>query len=163
MKIRIAGINRESLVDGPGIRYVIFSQGCFHNCRGCHNKETHPLDGGYEVELDYIYNDIIQNKYIDGVTFSGGDPFVQVEKFIHLAKRLKEKNIHIICYTGYLYDDILKDSKKRELLNYIDILIDGPFVLEQRTLKKPFVGSLNQRIIDVKKSLKENKIIEVKW
>ncbi|WDC84076.1 anaerobic ribonucleoside-triphosphate reductase activating protein [Caloramator sp. mosi_1] len=163
MKLRIAGINRESLVDGPGIRYVIFSQGCIHNCKGCHNKDTHPLDGGYEVELEKIYNDIIQNRFIDGVTFSGGDPLIQADKFSVLSKMLKEKNIHIICYTGYVFEDIIKQKDKRELLNNIDILIDGPFMQEKRTLKKSFVGSSNQRIIDVKKSLESNKVIEVEW
>nr|WP_027307378.1 MULTISPECIES: anaerobic ribonucleoside-triphosphate reductase activating protein [Caloramator] len=163
VKLRIAGINRESLVDGPGIRYVIFSQGCIHNCKGCHNKDTHPLDGGYEVELEYIYNDILKNKFIDGVTFSGGDPLIQADKFSILAKMLKEKNIHIICYTGYIFEDIINEKDKLELLKNIDILIDGPFIQEQRTLKKSFVGSTNQRIIDVKKSLENNKIVEIKW
>lgn len=91
MKIRIAGISKESLVDGPGIRYVIFAQGCLHNCIGCHNPSTHPLDGGYLVDINEIYNDIISNKFIDGVTFSGGEPFLQVNEFTEIAKKLKEK------------------------------------------------------------------------
>lgn len=163
MKLRIAGLSKESVVDGPGIRYVIFAQGCLHNCRGCHNPNTHPIDGGYLVELDEIYNDIINNKFIDGVTFSGGDPFVQIDAFIELAKRLKKHNINIMCYTGYIYEDIIKHEKYKEILNYLDTLVDGKFILERKTLKKPYVGSDNQRIIDVQKSLKQNKIIEVKW
>ncbi|MCX7695171.1 MAG: anaerobic ribonucleoside-triphosphate reductase activating protein [Caloramator sp.] len=163
MKLRIAGINRESLVDGPGIRYVIFSQGCIHNCRGCHNKDTHPLDGGYEVDLEYLYNDIVKNKFIDGVTFSGGDPLIQADKFSILAKMLKEKNINIICYTGYVFEDIINQKDKKELLKNIDVLIDGPFIQEKKTLKKSFVGSSNQRIIDVKKSLENNKVVEIEW
>ncbi|MCX7950804.1 MAG: anaerobic ribonucleoside-triphosphate reductase activating protein [Clostridiales bacterium] len=163
MKLRIAGLSKESVVDGPGIRYVIFAQGCLHNCRGCHNPNTHPIDGGYLVELDEIYNDIINNKFIDGVTFSGGDPFVQIDEFIELAKRLKKHNINIMCYTGYIYEDIIKHEKYKEILNYLDTLVDGKFILERKTLKKPYVGSDNQRIIDVQKSLKQNKIIEVKW
>lgn len=163
MKLRIAGINRESLVDGPGIRYVIFSQGCIHNCKGCHNKDTHPLDGGYEVEIEDIYNDILKNKFIDGVTFSGGDPLIQADKFLILAKMLKEKNIHIVCYTGYIFENIINEKDKLELLKNIDILIDGPFIQEQRTLKKSFVGSSNQRIIDVKKSLENKKVVEIEW
>lgn len=163
MKLRIAGITKESVVDGPGIRYVIFAQGCLHNCKGCHNPNTHALDGGFLIELDEIYNDIIKNRFIDGVTFSGGDPFVQVDVFAELSKRLKMNDINIMCYTGYVYEEIIKVDKYKEFLNYIDILVDGRFILERKTLKKPYVGSDNQRIIDVKESLRENKIVEVKW
>ena len=98
MELRVAGIVKESVVDGPGFRYVIFSQGCEHCCKGCHNPDTHAMDGGYVVDTDFIIEDIRQSRYIDGVTFSGGEPFLQAEAFIDIAEKLGEDNINIICY-----------------------------------------------------------------
>lgn len=163
MQVRISGIVKESFVDGPGIRYVIFAQGCLHNCLGCHNPQTHDFNGGYLIDCDELINDVLKNKYIDGVTFSGGDPLYQVKEFIYIAKKLKENDVHIICYTGFEYEDIIKDEDKRELLNYIDLLIDGPFILSQKSLKIPFRGSTNQRIIDVKRSISEGNIVTVEY
>lgn len=159
MKIRISGINKESLVDGPGIRYVIFAQGCKHNCKGCHNPSTHDFNGGEEVDINDILNDILSKKHIDGVTFSGGDPFYQAKEFGALAKELHENNINIISYTGFIYENIIDKKDMRKLLDNIDILIDGPFISEKKTLKKVFRGSENQRVIDVKKSIEEKRIV----
>lgn len=163
MDIRISGIVKESVVDGPGIRYVIFAQGCLHKCVGCHNPHTHDFKGGYDIDADVLKEDIIKNPFIDGVTFSGGDPFYQVDGFCYLAKELKKNNIHIVCYTGFVYEDIVKNNDKKKLLENIDLLIDGPFILSQKTFKLPFRGSSNQRIIDVKKSLLEGKAITVEY
>ncbi|QCX32568.1 anaerobic ribonucleoside-triphosphate reductase activating protein [Caloramator sp. E03] len=163
MDIRISGIIKESVVDGPGIRYVIFAQGCLHKCIGCHNPHTHDFKGGYDIDVDDLKNDIIRNPFIDGVTFSGGDPFYQVEGFYYLAKELKKNNIHIVCYTGFFYEDIVKNNDKKKLLENVDLLIDGPFILSQKTLKLPFRGSSNQRIIDVKRSLMEGEVITVEY
>lgn len=153
MEIRVAGIVKESVVDGPGIRYVIFAQGCKHGCKGCHNPETHDFNGGKLLNADLIVEDIVRNKNIDGVTFSGGDPFFQPEEFCYISKKLKEKGINVIAYTGFTFEDIFRDSRRSKLLKNIDTLIDGSFLLEKKTYKLPFRGSSNQRIINVKQSL----------
>ncbi|SEF97074.1 anaerobic ribonucleoside-triphosphate reductase activating protein [Caloramator fervidus] len=161
MKIRIAGIEKESFVDGPGIRYAIFAQGCSHNCKGCHNPSTHDFNKGVLMDVEDIYNDILKRRFIDGVTFTGGDPFFQAEAFSYLANMLKKHNYHIIAYSGFYFDDLIKEDKYLNLLKNIDILIDGPFILKERDLKLKFRGSRNQRIIDVKRSLELNKVITV--
>lgn len=157
MKIKLAGVIEESVVDGPGIRFVIFTQGCPHKCVGCHNPETHDFDGGFSADTDKIYQKILNTPLVKGVTFSGGEPFAQPEALCTLARKLKEKNYHIMCYTGYTFEQLLKMSEINsyilDLLNFIDILVDGKFVLEQRNLLLKFRGSENQRIIDCQKSL----------
>jgi len=123
-KIRLAGMIHESLVNGPGIRRVFFSQGCIHNCSGCFNPETHSFNGGKEYNMDDIIRDIKGNPIIKGVTFSGGDPFEQGDKFSYLALKLKENNINIWCYTGYTYEFILKNINRPgwfNLINNIDV------------------------------------------
>ena len=161
MELRVAGIVRESVVDGPGFRYVIFSQGCKHCCKGCHNPDTHAMDGGYVVDTDSIIEDIRQSRYIDGVTFSGGEPFLQAEAFIDIAEKLGEDNINIICYTGFTYEELIesRDESRLRLLGLIDTLIDGPYVEELKDLGLPYRGSGNQRIIDVKSSLRQQKVV----
>ncbi|MGE5632766.1 MAG: anaerobic ribonucleoside-triphosphate reductase activating protein [Caulobacteraceae bacterium] len=161
MELRLAGIVKESVVDGPGFRYVIFAQGCTHGCKGCHNPDTHDLCGGYTVDIQNILEDIRNSKYIDGVTFSGGEPFLQAEPFIAIAEKLKEANIDIVCYTGYTYEQLLesKNESRIKLLKLIDTLIDGPYIEELKDLSLTYRGSRNQRIIDVKSSLKENKAV----
>ncbi len=161
MELRVAGIVKESVVDGPGFRYVIFAQGCIHGCKGCHNPDTHALDGGYVVDTDSLYEDIKQSRYIDGVTFSGGEPFLQSEAFIHIAEKLKESNINIVCYTGFAFEELLagKDESRSRLLGLVDMLIDGPYMEELRDIGLAFRGSKNQRIIDVRASLREQRVI----
>lgn len=155
MKLRIAGIVKESVVDGPGVRYVIFTQGCFHNCPGCHNPETHDVNGGYEVDVNDIIKDISNSKYIKGVTFSGGEPFLHCTALYTIASEVKKMGLDVVSYTGYTYEEILgsNDEDKMKLLNLIDILIDGKFIISQRDLSLKFRGSRNQRVIDVKKSI----------
>ena len=152
MNIRLAGIVPKSIADGPGFRYVIFSQGCPHHCPGCHNLHTHNYDGGYVMNIDDLYADICKNKeIISGVTFSGGEPFEQPDAFTELSKKLKNDKLNILAYTGYMYE-YLKDEgtdRQKEMLSYCDILIDGEFDITQKTLLIPFRGSRNQRIIDV--------------
>ncbi len=161
MELRVAGIVKESVVDGPGFRYVIFAQGCSHCCKGCHNPDTHSLDGGYGIDTACIIEDIKQSKYIDGVTFSGGEPFLQADAFIHIAKKLREANTNIICYTGFTYEELIKskDRSRIDLLGLVDILIDGPYKEEQKDLALAYRGSGNQRIIDVKRSQKKQKAV----
>ncbi|KUO74169.1 MAG: ribonucleoside-triphosphate reductase activating protein [Clostridia bacterium BRH_c25] len=161
MELRVAGIVKESVVDGPGFRYVIFAQGCTHCCKGCHNPDTHALDGGYMVDTEGLIEDIKQSRYIDGVTFSGGEPFLQADAFIHIAEKLKEADINIVCYTGYTFEELVEkpDESRLKLLGLVDILIDGPYVEELIDLSLTYRGSRNQRIIDVKSSMKEKRAV----
>ncbi|MEW6192999.1 MAG: anaerobic ribonucleoside-triphosphate reductase activating protein [Bacillota bacterium] len=152
VNLRIAGIVRESVVDGPGLRYVIFAQGCPHRCVGCHNPETWDPAGGYEVTVEEILGDIVRNPLVRGVTFSGGDPFLQAGAFAALGRALRQKGYDIVTYTGYTYEELraMTDPAVQDLLAVTDILIDGPFILDERDLTLPFRGSRNQRIIDLR-------------
>lgn len=162
--MRIAGFVEESIVDGPGFRIVIFFQGCAHHCYGCHNPETWDFEGGKEVSFDLIKKIIDDNPYVDGITLSGGDPLYQIDASTEIAEYAKSKGLDVILYTGFLFEEVLEMTKAnqrlKDLLNNVDTLIDGPFILEQRHLSLKFRGSSNQRIIDVKKSLMQNKIVE---
>lgn len=161
-KIRIAGKVDDSIVDGPGIRYTIFFQGCPHHCPGCHNPETHDFNGGHFEEIADIVKEIKKNPLLLGVTISGGEPFSQKEQLLSLVKKIKELNLNIMVYTGYTFEYLINlDSVTKEILSSIDYLVDGPFILKERDLELIFRGSRNQRYIDVKKTLKENKIILV--
>ncbi|RJX21580.1 MAG: anaerobic ribonucleoside-triphosphate reductase activating protein [Ammonifex sp.] len=154
VRLRIAGVVRESVVDGPGLRYVIFAQGCPHRCPGCHNPETWDPAGGYDISFLEIINDITANPLVSGVTFSGGEPFMQATWFAMLGIALRHKGLDIVTYTGYTFEELLvmPDEGVRDLLAVTDLLIDGPFLLEERDLTLPFRGSRNQRIIDVRGS-----------
>lgn len=153
VKIRIAGIVEESIVDGPGIRLVVFTQGCKHNCSGCHNPETHSLKGGSLVELNYILDKIKTNSLLDGITLSGGEPFEQAKECSILAKEVKKLGLNVVTYTGYTFEEIMRRENFRELLLETDLLIDGRFEIENKTIMHSFRGSSNQRIIDVRKYL----------
>lgn len=161
--IRIAGIIEETIVDGPGIRFVVFAQGCRHNCPGCHNPDTHSFTGGVSVPISKIFEQIAKNPLLDGVTFSGGEPFEQAEPFGKLAIALKEKGLNIITYTGYTFEEIIEQREKEPswalLLANTDLLIDGPFLMEKRNLLLPFRGSENQRIIRVQESLAQGQVV----
>ncbi len=152
--LRIAGIERESVVDGPGIRTVIFCQGCLKHCEGCHNPETWDLQGGMLVTVDEIVKIIHTNPLCHGVTYSGGEPFLQAEELFALSQRLKD--YEIAAYTGYTFEELFLHGTKeqRDLLSVLDVLIDGPFVLSERTLDLSFRGSRNQRILNVPESLR---------
>ena len=151
--IRIAGVVRESIVDGPGFRFTVFCQGCPHNCEGCHNQATHDFSGGYDCDISIILEAIDKNPLLDGVTFSGGEPMCQAEAFCSLAAEVKKRNLNIVTYTGYTYEELLIMSEKdiwiKKLLDLTDILIDGRFILSQRDLTLLFRGSRNQRVIDM--------------
>lgn len=154
--IRIAGVVRESIVDGPGIRFTVFCQGCPHGCPGCHNPDTHSFDGGYECSIDKILGEIDKNPLLAGVTFSGGEPMCQPEAFLELAKEVKKRKLDIVIFSGYTFEELMEMSKERasigELLDLADYLIDGRFVQSKRDLSLTFRGSRNQRFIDLKKS-----------
>ncbi|MFY9176156.1 MAG: anaerobic ribonucleoside-triphosphate reductase activating protein [Caldicoprobacterales bacterium] len=161
--IRIAGIIKESIVDGPGIRLVVFAQGCPHQCRGCHNPQTHPFEGGKIVTIEEILEMVKKNPLLDGVTFSGGEPFSQAQAFAVLGHRLKEIGMNIMTYTGYTYEYLLEESRNnkgfKDLLDVSDILVDGEFDIEQKNLLLPFRGSENQRVIDMNKTREQQKIV----
>lgn len=152
-QIRIAGIEEESIVDGPGIRMVIFTQGCKHNCVGCHNPESHSFTGGELIEIDEIINRVKANPLLDGITLSGGEPFEQSEECSILARKVKDLGLSVVTYTGYSFEEILKDEKFKKLLLETDTLIDGKFNIDEKSLMLKFRGSKNQRIIEVEKFL----------
>lgn len=151
--VRISGIVKESIVDGEGIRYVVFTQGCFHNCVDCHNPATHNPDGGEQKPVDTIIDEIISNPLIKGVTFSGGEPFLQPKPLAAIAVAVKAHGKDVWVYSGYTFEELSAMSDKRVLLEQIDVLVDGRFELTQRDLTLRFRGSANQRVLDCKQSL----------
>ena len=161
--LNLADIITDSIVDGPGIRTTIFSQGCPHHCPGCHNPSTWPFEGGTQMEEDTILQILRSNPLCKGVTFSGGEPFAQAEGFEILARSLKENGYEVASYSGYTFEQLLNGTAaQKKLLESIDILIDGPFLLAQRSLDLSFRGSRNQRIIDVPASLMAGEAVCVK-
>lgn len=154
-KIRIAGTIGESIVDGPGVRYTIFVQGCPFDCPGCQNPQTHDFSGGTECTLDELFDDICRNPMIQGVTFSGGEPFCQAAPLAILAEALHKKGKHLMAYTGYRLETLLEERKPGvyPFLEQLDLLVDGPFIQAQRNLSLRFRGSANQRILNVPQSL----------
>lgn len=192
--LQLAGIMGESIVDGPGIRFAVFCQGCPHHCEGCHNPETHPFEGGTPVRVGKLMELIEKDPLLKGVTFSGGEPMCQAPSFLELAKAVKAKGLDIVIFTGYRYEDLLEhtggscgmDSERDnaragsdnagndgkeyllklvdkdaagELLELTDVLVDGPFVLEERDLTLRFRGSRNQRLIDLNKTRENGEIV----
>lgn len=149
--IRIAGIVRESIVDGPGLRFTVFAQGCPRRCRGCHNEATHDFSGGYDCELGKILEEIDKNPLLAGVTFTGGEPFCQPKGFYRLGVGIKARGLDIVAYSGYTLEELQRmaeeDAYIDKLLNTVDYLVDGPFILEERDLTLEFRGSRNQRFI----------------
>ena len=163
MKVRLAyPIQSDSIVDGEGLRSVIWFQGCKHYCKGCHNPETWDMNQGYEVDIEQLKKEIEELELQDGVTFSGGDPMFQPEALLYLLKVVKENGMNTWVYSGYTFDKLLEiaieKSIYRDILNNIDVLVDGLFELENKSLNAIFRGSTNQRIIDVKKSIKEGQV-----
>lgn len=161
MLIRLSHkITRDSIVDGPGLRAVIWTQGCRHKCQGCHNPSTHDLNGGFQMEVKDIIEELSDLKLHRGITFSGGDPFEQPNLCLEIARASKDMGLDIWCYTGYTFEELINKRGRKykegwiEFLKHIDVLIDGPFILEKKNLLLKFRGSENQRIIDVKKSLR---------
>lgn len=162
--LRIAGTVNDSIVDGEGIRFTIFTQGCPHNCRGCHNPQTHDFNGGELVEVSTLLEKIKANPLLDGVTFSGGEPFCQAEILSELGKSIKSLGLNIVTYTGYTFEELYSNLNKkgwRNLLEVTDILIDGKFVLELKDWQIKFRGSSNQRYIDCRESLKQGRAVEI--
>lgn len=161
MNIRIAGIVNDSIVDGPGFRLAIFTQGCPHHCKGCHNPNTHAFDGGKLGETRDIIEKMQENELLDGITLTGGEPFCQPEACLELARAAHHAGLNVWSYSGYTFEELQKgQSEWLALLKEVDVLVDGRFILEKRTLECRFRGSSNQRLIDVPKSLEAGRVVE---
>ena len=157
MKMRTAGFMDDSIVDGPGLRFTVFTQGCPHGCPGCHNPESHDFAGGEEKDTDEVIAMIEDNPLLDGVTFSGGDPFCQSAACAVIAKAARGMGLNIWSYSGWTFEALLEKAKNEpevlELLKLTDVLVDGPFIMAQKSLDVKWRGSKNQRLIDVAASL----------
>lgn len=159
-KLRIAApITLDSIVDGEGLRAVIWTQGCPHGCEGCHNPQTHDVTQGDEVQVAALLKVIQEDPLLDGITLSGGEPFLQPEPLVVLAKACKAMGLTIWAYTGYSFETLLQNSKQRNLLEVLDVLVDGPYIQTLRSHTLYFRGSANQRVIDVQASLASNHIV----
>lgn len=149
--MNLLNVYRETITDGTGLRYAIYLAGCTHACPGCHNPESWDPKGGFALEervLTKIIREIKDNPLLDGITISGGDPFYNPEELLALVKRLKEETgMNIWCYTGYTMEYLLRNPCYRAPLDYIDVLVDGPFVESLYDPRLSFRGSSNQRII----------------
>ena len=159
--IRIFGIVHDSIVDGPGLRLAVFFQGCNRGCEDCHNPESWPVSGGRETTSGALLSEIDKNPLLNGVTFSGGEPLLRAGALIPLAKGIKERGLDLAIYTGWTFEDILKDGDEDvlTLLDYASVLVDGEFRAEEKSMLLAFRGSKNQRILDLKKSLEEGRAV----
>ena len=153
LPIRLFGVVRESIVDGPQLRYVIFTQGCPHKCYNCHNPESHPYSGGKLTTTDKLWRDICKNPLIKGLTFSGGEPFLWGHELAVIAKKARERGLDVMTYSGFTFEQLLKkcetEPSVHELLSQTNYLVDGRYVDAKRDLTLKFRGSTNQRILDV--------------
>lgn len=162
--LRIAGVARQSIVDGTGLRFTLFTQGCPHGCPGCHNPGTHDFSGGYDCSTEKILWELDANPLLRGVTLSGGEPLCQAAALLPLARALPGRGLDIWCYTGYTLEELLvmtaRDKPLAELLTLIDVLVDGRYMEAQRDLTLRFRGSRNQRILDLPLSLSRGGAVE---
>lgn len=165
MKIKLAGLVGDSIVDGPGLRFTIFTQGCPHHCEGCHNPQTHDFEAGRYADCDKIIEAVHRNPLTSGITFSGGEPFCQPEPCAYLAKRFREQGFHLLAFTGFTFEQLQKMSAENpavgEFLGLLDVIIDSRFDITKRSLELRFKGSSNQRTLDVQESLKQGRAVEI--
>ena len=160
--MRYHNITTDDMLNGDGLRTVLWVAGCEHRCRGCHNPITWDVDGGvpFDEAAEQELFEKLSADYISGITFSGGDPMFQPEGFAELAEAVKrETGKNIWCYTGYKFERLRHDRRQAELLQYIDVLVDGPYVESLRDRDALFRGSRNQRLIDVQASLREGEVV----
>lgn len=171
--VRIAGQVKHSAVDGPGVRYTLFMQGCPHNCKACQNPETHDPDAGIERDLDEVIDEILSTRFLDGITLSGGDPFMQPEASLEIAKAAKGAGLDVWAYTGWTFEQLTGLSEEgirppeqaKDVLAYVDVLVDGRYVDalhvdDDKRQECMWRGSTNQRLIDVQKSLTSGSVVE---
>jgi len=159
MRFRMAGMINDSIVDGPGLRLSVFAQGCPHHCEGCHNPKTHDFSGGEEKDTAEIAGELSKNPLCAGVTLTGGEPFCQPGPMAEIARAAHALGKNVWAYSGWTFEELQKDAEKLALLKACDVLVDGPFVLSQRSLALKFRGSRNQRIVDVPASLASGGIV----
>ena len=161
MIIRIAGTVNDSIVDGPGLRFTVFTQGCPHHCPGCHNPETHDPRGGQEAQTQEIIERMGKNPLLSGLTLSGGEPLMQSAACLELARAAHAKGLNVWMYTGFVWENLLAEGEpaRMALLQEVDVLVDGPFMKNQRSLELDFCGSANQRLIDVPASLRTGQAV----
>ena len=163
--LKIAGTVQDSIVDGPGLRFVVFTQGCDRQCEGCHNPATWNPAGGTDKPVEEIINTMLENPLTDGLTISGGEPFLQAAECAALAKAARQAKLNVWVYSGYTFEQLLlrigNEPSVRELLLHTDVLVDGAFDLSKRTLSLKWRGSLNQRVLDVRKSLELGMAVEI--
>lgn len=159
--LNIASYSKESIVDGDGLRFTLFVQGCPHHCVGCHNPSTWEFNQGKRVSYKTIFNMMIDNPLLDGITLSGGEPFMQAEDLTLLAKLVHSHNMNVWCYTGFTYEFLLERGtvEQKRLLEEIDILVDGRFELEKRDISLMFRGSANQRVINLDETRKHGELM----
>ena len=159
--MRIANTVSDSIVDGPGLRFTVFTQGCPHRCPGCHNPDTHDPAGGREAAVEELAEKLLSNPLTDGLTLSGGEPFCQAAECARLAAIAREKGLNVWVYTGYTYERLIAGEVPgaMELLAQADVLVDGPFVEARKSYAALFRGSTNQRIIDVPRSLAAGQVV----
>ncbi len=159
--MRIANTISDSIVDGPGLRFTVFTQGCPHNCPGCHNPGTHSIDGGREVSVESLADELGRNPLISGLTLSGGEPFLQGAECARLARLAHKKGLDVWAYTGYNYETLLEraEPEQMELLAEVDVLVDGPFVMDLKSYGARFRGSSNQRLIDMNQTRRAGKMM----
>lgn len=161
LTVQVAGIVKNSIVDGPGIRYAVFVQGCPHNCPGCHNPQTHPFEGGRQMDPEEIFQDFRKDSLVKGITLSGGEPFCQSAPLAELAGLVHGIGKDVVVYTGYTWEQLAarEDRDIQALLEQADLLIDGPFLLARRNLELSFRGSENQRILDMAETRRQGKAV----
>ncbi|WP_294149649.1 anaerobic ribonucleoside-triphosphate reductase activating protein [uncultured Selenomonas sp.] len=163
MKLQIAGIVDDSIVDGDGCRLTVFVQGCARRCPGCQNPETQPMEGGHAIDTAAILQQMAENPILSGVTFSGGEPFLQPAPLASLARAVHQRGLDVWSYSGFTLEELAeraeKDKATRALLSELDVLVDGPYEESQRDLTLHFRGSRNQRVIDMKKTRKAGRIV----
>ena len=157
MMIRVAGFEPESFVDGNGIRFAIFFQGCKRHCRGCHNPQTHDLSGGFVVDTAEIIRELQKDSLASGITLTGGEPLLQLDAAIELAKAAQQLGYNVWCYTGFTFENLPPGAER--LLDFVDVLVDGEYRESESDLELLFCGSRNQRVIDVKQSRDQGRIV----
>lgn len=155
MNLRIAGIVDDSIVDGEGIRLTVFAQGCPHHCHGCHNPQTWSLTAGHEIDTDEVIERVKANPLLSGVTFSGGEPFLQPAPLAEIARAVHQLGLNVWSYTGFTLEQLQKRTDAHQLLDEVDVLVDGPYVEALRDLTLRFRGSSNQRILNLAELRKE--------
>jgi anaerobic ribonucleoside-triphosphate reductase activating protein len=159
--ISVLSIVEDTMVDGPGFRTSVYCAGCQHKCPGCHNPQSWNPEGGHAMSTEDIMRIVEADPYTQGVTFTGGDPMYQPEGFAELARAIRSRTPQkdIWCYTGFVFEQLMSNPRQRALLELIDVLVDGPFIKEQRDETLLFRGSRNQRLIDARKSLERGQVV----